>query len=162
MMHHETTRRLAGLLLGEVTRIRKWAETATLGCKRKNVGCTIFSVNDYGQVIQVCFTHNGPSKKAECSNVVGGCGCSHAEPRAMLECYRKGYLPRTFSAKLVMVCLYSPCTNCANIINDAGIIDAVVYDILTQHDTRGRDILNCDVIDTNLLAENHNVLAHWF
>jgi deoxycytidylate deaminase len=44
--------------------------------------------------------------------------------------------------KFVVVGTYSPCSFCANVIVDAGIAHTVVYDILTEHDKRGVEILN--------------------
>ena len=41
----------------------------------------------------------------------------------------------------LVFCTYSPCTNCANIILDAGIVQAVFYDTLTKHDQRGVEFL---------------------
>ncbi len=45
------------------------------------------------------------------------------------------------SKVLIMVCTYSPCTNCANIIIDSGIVKGIVWDILTEHDKRGAEFL---------------------
>lgn len=112
-------------------------------CKRKAVGCSIIEANNKEETLErVIITHNGPSGlNNKCSNVVGNCGCSHAEPRAILKYLKllgKKYKDNVWS---IMICTYSPCTNCANIIVDSNIITAVVYKILTEHDIRGAEIL---------------------
>lgn len=114
-------------------------------CKRKAVGCSVFNVvmsPNHGQMWTKCvLTSNGPSGEGNtCSGEVGNCGCSHAEPRACLLAMEEDVL-REVNNNSLMICTYSPCTNCANIIVDSGIIDAVVYDILTEHDKRGVYIL---------------------
>jgi deoxycytidylate deaminase len=114
-------------------------------CKRKAVGCSIVRLDPDGLVREVVFTHNGPSRDGhECTGEVGNCGCSHAEPRIVIQAL-KGQLGRyvhsSQSSKAVLVCTYSPCTNCANVIIDSGIIHAVVYEHLTQHDVRGEQFL---------------------
>lgn len=111
-------------------------------CKRKAVGCSIIEANNKEEILErIIITHNGPSGINKCSNIVGNCGCSHAEPRAILK-YLK-FLGKKHKDNIwsIMICTYSPCTNCANIIIDSNIITAVVYKILTKHDTRGKKIL---------------------
>ena len=135
-------------------------------CKRKAVGCSIVRLSIGRRRLPtektLVMTHNGPSvPNNECINEVGNCGCSHAEPRAILESLKKDY-----GKHLVMVCTYSPCTNCANIIIDSGIIDLVVYETLTLHDTRGTTFLLQSGIKVltqhNLLwpiKEHHDIIA---
>jgi len=112
-------------------------------CKRKAVGCSIIEIHTrLPGVNRIVLSHNGPSGfENECSGVVGNCGCSHAEPRAVFKYLNK--LKKDYGDCLwsIMICNYSPCTNCANIIVDSGIITAVVYKILTEHDIRGVEIL---------------------
>jgi len=50
-----------------------------------------------------------------------------------------------FLGSKIMFCTYSPCTNCANIILDSGVINGVIYDILTEHDTRGLAFLQSQI-----------------
>lgn len=127
-------------------------------CLRKAVGCGL--VHWSGTVV---FANNGPSvKNAVCSNVVGNCGCSHAEPRAIIRALKSG-LTKGF----ILVCTYSPCTNCANIIIDSGIVELVVYKILTEHDVRGSELL-ANVMPTiqlkdigNRINEIKNWVSHY-
>ena len=106
-------------------------------CKRKAVGCAAVLLNNEVP-LAISMKHNGPSREGyECTNEVGNCGCSHSEPRvvqSILNFYRE-------DDKLILVCTYSPCTNCANIIIDSNLFGGVIYDILTLHDLRGEKFL---------------------
>jgi len=110
-------------------------------CKRKAVGCRLVSFEDE-MMIDSKVVYNGPSFNNVCSNEKGNCGCSHAEPRAIMQ-HLKGFArtEMVLNEKVWMVCTYSPCTNCANIIVDSGIVQGVFRDILTEHDVRGEKIL---------------------
>lgn len=102
-------------------------------CLRKAVGVSI--VDRYGHRLVVA--RNGPSVPGSvCSNVKGGCGCCHAEVRAVLELTR-----RYRGGGMTLLCTYSPCTNCANIIIECGMISRVCRETLTEHDTRGEHFL---------------------
>lgn len=110
-------------------------------CLRKAVGCSICAikapdvVDDVG-IRRLAFQHNGPARSGNpCTNIVGNCGCSHAEPRVIMSVLKMPRLP--IREKLVLFCTYSPCTYCANVIIDSGLVSGLVYDILTEHDTRG-------------------------
>lgn len=103
-------------------------------CKRKAVGCAIIIANGKDSTVTI-FSQNGPSTGHICSNELGNCGCAHAEPRAILRAVYEHWNHCT------LVCMYSPCTNCANIIVDSGVVDKVVWDIDTNHDMRGLHIL---------------------
>jgi deoxycytidylate deaminase len=109
-------------------------------CLRKAVGCAAVTViNDVPALIYM--KHNGPSRDGhECSNEVGNCGCSHAEPRVVQGAI-EGLQDASPNMPLILLCTYSPCTNCANIIIDSGLFCGCIYSILTQHDTRGREFL---------------------
>lgn len=133
-------------------------------CKRKSVGCCIAEVVDEQMLFIPTFSANGPSGQGhECTNVVGNCGCSHAEPRAIMK-YLKAR--RGIESPRVLICTYSPCTNCANIIIDSGIIGAVVYDILTEHDKRGDEFLRMEmpVFTARELQSGaaHDSLREWY
>ncbi len=106
-------------------------EITQCGCKRKVVRCSVWLDG-----MNLATTMNGPSG-TECTNKVGDCGCSHAEPRVLF--YIARFLRCT--QPYTMVCTYSPCTNCANIIVDSKLIDTVYYETLTEHDKRGVAIL---------------------
>ncbi len=125
-------------ILVEFTRIQKYAEENQV-CLRKAVGCSLGFIKD---VFRPAITnHNGPSREGHpCSNVVGNCGCSHSEPRACMAARALGIQGEKVTR--IMVCTFSPCTNCANIILDSGCVDVVVYHILTEHDKRGAEFLN--------------------
>lgn len=126
-------------------------------CLRKAVGCaaiTFTSSSDVFRPLTVAMCHNGPSRKGfPCSNEVGNCGCSHAEPRTV-----QSVIEINEVMPLVMICTYSPCTNCANIIIDSGLFSGIIYQILTEHDKRGDKFLReampvITVDDLNKLIE---------
>ena len=135
-------------ILKEFDRIEAYAQDNQV-CKRKAVGCSAglivkattvrrpFYILEFQSLVTV---HNGPTGKHECTNEVGNCGCGHSEPRAIISMLRRG-----FNSHVIMVCTYSPCTNCANIILDSGIVQALFYDILTQHDKRGDEFLRKNI-----------------
>lgn len=106
-------------------------------CLRKAVGCA--AIGKEGEIwTTIAQKHNGPSREGhECTNEVGNCGCSHSEPRVVIAAL-KNYCE---DKKLILVCTYSPCTNCANIVIDSGLFGGVIYDILTEHDKRGAEFL---------------------
>lgn len=105
-------------------------------CKRKAVGCGLVEFNlNTSEAHLVAIGVNGPSS-GECNGEVGKCGCSHAEPRAIMSLMRQN-----IHSKHLMICSYSPCTNCANIIVDSQRVNGVVYGIFTDHDPRGVEIL---------------------
>lgn len=102
-------------------------------CKRKAVGCAILEVNLKEELITHIMAINGPSgPNNECSNIVGACGCSHAEPRAIMK-YLKRCKKNGHCRKTILLSTYSACVNCANIIVDSGVIDVVAYEILAEH-----------------------------
>lgn len=111
-------------------------------CKRKSVACSIVGINKK-RIERRHEAFNGPSRVGhECTGVVGGCGCSHAEPRAVMQALESRV---HYPEAQVLFCLYSPCTNCANIILDSGKIHGCVYDILTEHDVRGAAYLQASM-----------------
>jgi len=115
---------------------RKLAEQTTT-CKRKGVMTTVFRIEPpylrvFGRFI------NGPSKGIECSGVVGGCGCVHAESKAAIRIAEESEL---FDHGILVVCSYSPCTPCAHVLVLTRRVRVVVWDILTLHDKRGADVL---------------------
>jgi len=115
-------------------------------CLRKSVGASIEKlVNDNGSpIIRSIFGFNGPSVVGnQCTNVVGNCGCSHAEPRAILQALQDDVFRH--ETHCLMICTYSPCTTCANIILDSGLVSHLVFDILTEHDKRGYEFLKSKI-----------------
>lgn len=116
-----------------------WAELNRT-CKRKAVAARIVSPQPSGFWLTLAREHNGPAKRRTldgCSGEKGNCGCCHAEPRAILTALTAFGQQR----KGIMLCSYSPCTACANTILSVDFIVAVVYDIATEHDLRGIDLL---------------------
>lgn len=111
-------------------------------CRRKAVGCAVVELCGItGVFVPWTHAHNGPSRQGhECTNVVGNCGCSHSEPRAMLDIKALSATAKG-KPKLVLLCEYAPCTNCANIVLDSGMICGLVYRRETQHDQRGLEYL---------------------
>ncbi len=128
--------KVAKYLVTTLEHDKDWAELQT-DCRRKGVGCSLHHWK--GDAFRLFSRkHNGPSRGSHlCTNVTGGCGCSHSEPRVIRDALFQGYR----SESLVMVCTYSPCTNCANIIIDSGVVKGIVWDILTEHDKRGAEFL---------------------
>lgn len=106
-------------------------------CLRKAVGCAAVAI-DGEELLPIAMKHNGPSRYGyECTNETGNCGCSHSEPRVVQSAIEEWDM----DDKLILVCTYSPCTTCANIVIDSGMFGAVIYDILTEHDKRGEKFL---------------------
>jgi len=104
-------------------------------CQRKGCGCVILEINLRESLIQHFAAVNGPSgPKNKCSNIKGACGCSHAEPRAIMK-YLKQRKPRIKRdyIKTILLTTFSSCVNCANIIVDSGVIDVVIYEFLATH-----------------------------
>jgi len=132
-------------ILEDLKAITEKAEALT-NCKRKGVGCRLINLSSDGMVSHY-MAFNGPSlEKFVCTNEVGNCGCMHSEPKAIMEGLKKGFKEKEF----IMLCTYSPCTNCANIIINSGIVKGIIYTILTEHDKRGDALLrgSMDVITT--------------
>lgn len=133
-------------------------------CKRKAVGCMALGRLD-GAWTYIAQEHNGPSRSDnECTNEVGNCGCSHSEPR-LVQSVLKSYCE---DEKLILICTYSPCTTCANIVIDSGLFGGCIYDILTEHDKRGAEFLNAAMPvmsrdQMNLLEEQvvYDTLKKW-
>lgn len=112
-------------------------------CLRKAVGCAIlrFGADD---LIECSQAINGPSHPDNiCTNEVGNCGCSHAEPRAILKCLQSRYMnePSYDESPVLLLTTFSSCTPCANLIIKAGFIDAVAYEIFAPHWARADTIL---------------------
>lgn len=131
-----------------------WNAQKQTTCKRKGVGCSVIEYRD-NKIERIISTFNGPAHHAfVCTNEVGNCGCCHAEPKAIIGTLKAMRLDCRKVIR-VMVCTYSPCTNCANIIIESRVIDAIVYDILTEHDKRGAEMLKkvMDVITLDKLKK---------
>jgi len=104
-------------------------------CKRKACGCTIMEINLREEAIQYFTMVNGPSGlENKCSGIKGACGCSHAEPRAIM-LYLKTRRPKVKEPyiKTLLLSTFSACVNCANIIIDSKVVDAVAYEFLAPH-----------------------------
>lgn len=136
-------------LFRHIHEVTRWAESQPIECKRKIVGCSIVILPhlvsphepEGGDLVEFVRATNGPTPGHVCTGEKGNCGCAHAEPRAVLT--MMNMLNR--QTKTILCCNYSPCTRCAQVIIDAntiaGLIDAVVFVHLTEHDVRGRDLL---------------------
>lgn len=120
-------------------------------CKRKAVGCSILEVNFEDQLISHFTAINGPSgPKNKCTGIKGACGCSHAEPRAIMN-FLKKHSANGHRGKTILLTTYSSCVNCANIIIDSGIIDAVAYEILAPHWSQAHGMLDRTIPHWNKL-----------
>lgn len=154
---------IAKALIAEMEYISAFAKKAQT-CKRKSVGVSILDIvrDRAGRVIMDRLTkqHNGPAiEDAECNNEVGNCGCAHAEPRAVLDLMRRGWMQSPDRGKLILVSEYSPCTNCANVILDSGVIQVCVYEHTTKHDLRGLSLLQKGLECTLPLHVAHLLLS---
>lgn len=120
-------------------------------CKRKAVGCGAVAIervrtsklpsgiSSLTLPVLRFATHNGPAGQwNECSNEVGNCGCMHSEQKLIISMANRGY---SQERPHIMVCNYSPCSNCANSIVYSDNFPYVVYRVDTLHDMRGLDIL---------------------
>lgn len=137
MINQSGVRELANGMVAIFPEIIEFAQVRQ-ECLRKAVGCASLLIHNDGHTTKTDMVHNGPSREGHvCSNEVGNCGCSHAEPRLVQEILKRGGVQGT----LILVCTYSPCTNCANIVIDSGLFSGCVYDILTEHDKRGAEFL---------------------
>lgn len=120
-------------------RIRTEAEENQI-CKRKAVGSAILLFDVAPDLITIITAINGPSHPTnECTNEVGNCGCSHAEPKVILHFLQKHQ--KEGNETVILLSTYSPCVPCANLIIEAGFIDAVAYEIYAPHWARGVEML---------------------
>jgi len=115
-------------------------ETEKLGvdCKRKKVGCNIHSPDRTGKLVCLSRIFTNGSQSNECSNVVGSCGCFHAEPKLVLATYAALLCTPN---EILIACTHSPCTQCANLIVWSTIAFGLIYRTRTEHDLRGIGIL---------------------
>jgi deoxycytidylate deaminase len=87
-----------------------------------------------------------------CVNEPGKCCGIHAEQSILWKMNELGFRKDEKDGCFIMLVSYSPCTTCANWILMSGLIDAVVYETLTEHDQRGVQLLRhhgVDVLDFN-------------
>lgn len=151
---------IKGFLIQQIDFITRRATERTT-CKRKGVGCQLITIRE-NEMRSWDSVYNGPSRPDfECTDIVGNCGCMHSEPRAIIKAFQLGLA----DTKFIMLCTYSPCTNCANIILQSGIIEGVVYKILTEHDKRGDEFLrkSIDVLTTKelLTGKSDVIIRKW-
>ena len=117
-------------------------------CKRMSVGCTIGYFDQWGVWQSLVSGVNGSRTSIGCTNEVGNCGCSHAEPRAIVSLLKSVEVPYQ---PLVMLCTHAPCATCANLIIDCAKIICVVYNE-DYRITTGRDLLEA-VLNIYKLSE---------
>ena len=87
-------------------------------CKRASVGAIVV---DMDLTVVRAIGYNGQPRLLPndgCTGVKGMCGCVHAEANAICKLGDKGRL---------MICTTAPCTRCAGLIINSGIIEAVLY-----------------------------------
>lgn len=125
---------LKAVVLKSFKDIKKLAQSRKF-CKRKSCGCVILEIDLKQQLIQHFSATNGASgSKNKCLNIKGACGCSHAEPRAIMKYLKKRRLKiKPAYVKTILLTTFSSCVNCANIIVDSKVIDAVAYEFLAPH-----------------------------
>lgn len=125
-------------LLSFFLRIFEATDNPETDCLRKNVGAAFFVQSlDW---ICLCRERNGPIPGHQCKNIVGGCGCQHAEPR-LLRRSLEIMGDRVQDHKTLVYCQYSPCTDCAKQIIDCEFVNGVVYCTVTEHDPEGLQLL---------------------
>lgn len=89
-------------------------------CKRLNVGCVIIP-SDFSNVLAIGY--NGvPSglSNESCNGEKGACGCIHAEMNALTKL-------NTYLDDLTLITTFSPCSLCAGLIINSGLVARVVY-----------------------------------
>ena len=105
-------------------------------CLRKGVACSVLLLKEIdGELPRIVMCVNGPVEHFHCRNIVGGCGCIHSEQKAILFLAIQGFLRKEQSH--LLLCTYSPCTNCANLIIISGFKGIIVFKYLTEHDPDG-------------------------
>jgi deoxycytidylate deaminase len=132
-------------------------KTGAIGCQRKCVfsrGYLILSGNQTepglcrysplmtkknGTVI-LKISQESVQQTSLCTNEIGNCGCAHAEPKVVIDLAITGAMMGG-DPRFALMCTYSPCTNCANIILSLPSIVQVLYRTETRHDMRGLTIL---------------------
>ncbi len=150
---------LADRLLTEFAFLEATSE-ANRTCKRKAVGCSCIEPYSDGGTGRLFLAINGPTErhgKDWCNGIKGACGCPHAEPKLML---KLEHATNSFSLrKSIIVCTYSPCTNCANVIlsSEHVKISRLAFKHLTEHDQRGLEILKAAGFETATWDELYNV-----
>lgn len=125
---------LKKVILKSFKDIKKMAQAYKF-CKRKSCGCAIIEINLRAQSLQHFIAINGASGiGSKCSGIKGACGCSHAEPRAIIKYLKTRSLKiKSAHIKTILLTTFSSCVNCANIIIDSKVIDAVSYEFLAKH-----------------------------
>lgn len=109
------------------------------GCKRKFCRSTILFTHTNG-VTRIFSRVNGPVRENfECSGEISNCSCFHAEPQVILDLIRSVGDKHVF--QYILLCTYSPCIQCSNLIIASGLITAIIYDKL-YHDIRGEERLS--------------------
>lgn len=145
-------------------------------CKRKLTWCSAFAVYPQTDAVsqRIEFIYeccNGTILSDQfCSDEIGNCGCMHAEQKLLITLLSNGYdwcratklmYPGDMIKRFIFVSKYSLCSNCANIIIESGIVRMVVYNILTEHDKRGVEILvagEIEVVTKTELEKNEGLV----
>lgn len=102
-------------------------------CRRRQVGCVVVTP-ELTEVVAIGY--NGPPAgipNDSCRDVVGQCGCVHAEASALCKL-------RTTERDLVLVGTVCPCEACAGLVLNSRRIGAVVY-AHAYRDDRGLELL---------------------
>ena len=114
----------------------EWAAQQTK-CLRKGVAAAFYEVTEDVVIVhdRAC---NGPFHRITCKNIVGGCGCCHAEVRSILLSITRKHLTNEWTFGTT----FSPCLACATAILAVWPrILRVVYLHPTEHDLRGVELL---------------------
>lgn len=118
---------------------RSYSDTESK-CLRKKVAVAL--LNPWNGWVHETFVNQ--SQGSVCSGERGKCGCSHAEPLAIMWLLRNS----DEDASFIMTSTYAPCSNCANLIVSCARITAVAFAHFTDHDATGIGILTRNDIAT--------------
>lgn len=145
-------------------------------CRRKAVGCKLVQVtriHDEIMVDEVHMEHNNPLPHTACTFCAdadgevrpGRCAGVHAEQKLALWITQEKWMVEDHRDRAnVILCSYSPCTACANILCTAldmlGLDKSkwvVLYETLTEHDTRGVNLLQGNDVRCISLHEREEI-----
>ena len=110
----------------------------TSSCVRKGVCASIYHITSQ-KILFTCINGSIPFEDKDsllCTGEIGNCGCVHAEMIAS-----SWLLSNPRIDNVVLVCSFSPCKTCANMILISDRILSVVYLHETENYKDGKDIL---------------------
>ena len=122
-------------------------------CKRTTVWAFAATENHRGEWYALHTARNG--NEGECANIVGNCGCIHAE-RNLLEGMTEEQMDKT----TMVIVTYSPCFNCAwSLWSWLENLEKVYY-MNEYRKTNGKDFLRSKGIEVIKAKMNGNTLEY--